>query len=362
MTTTMSERTDAFSGTHRILVSGDAHGGAPLGELEGVMRRVQRDEGSAANRGPRLIDDGSGLNRSPQVHPEDRLREMGRDGVSAEVIYGSTGMFPGGSLEDAIVRCQKTNDWSAETYGGYLNVMAPSIALPLPAEPYGGGAVHEVTEDVVKAAAAELKRAAALGLRPGMMPDTSQHGYNRPDWNPIWEAACEADVALSFHVGIGTNPVQSRNPGGAIANYVTVAAAVIRTLAQLCASGTLATFPELKVVFTESNAGWLAWAMHQMDEAHKKHGHWAKPKLELPPSEYARRQVQVTFQEDPIGVANRHYTGLHCLIWGSDYPHWEGTWPRSREAVDDLFRGIPDDEVDQMVRGNAVETFKFKLD
>jgi predicted TIM-barrel fold metal-dependent hydrolase len=361
MTTTMPERTEGTTKKQRILVSGDAHGGAPLGELEGVFNRLQGTEGAAERRAPRLVDDGTGLNRSPQVHPEDRLKEMVRDGVSAEVIYGGTGMFPGESLEDCIGRCQRTNDWMAETYGGYLNIMAPSIALPLPSEPYGGGDIPELSDEMIKASVAELKRAAALGLRPGLMPDTSRLGYNRPDWNPIWEAACEVDIPLSFHVGFGTNPVQSRNPGGAIANYTTVASAVIKTVAQLCGSGVLATFPELKVVFTESNAGWLAWTMHQMDEAYAKHGHWAKPKLEMPPSEYAKRQVQVTFQEDPIGVANRYYTGLRCLIWGSDYPHWEGTWPNSREAVEKLFQGVPDEEVDQMVRGNAVETFKFKL-
>jgi len=361
MTTTMPEKTEATTKRQRILVSGDAHGGAPLGELEGVFSRIQGDDDAITRRMPRLVDDGTGLNRSPQVHPEDRLAEMVRDGVSAEVIYGGTGIYPGESLEECIRRCQKTNDWMAETYGDYLNIMAPSIALPLPSEPYGGGEVPDVNEEMVTAAASELKRAAGLGLRPGLMPDTSRLGYNRPDWNPIWEAACEVDIPLSFHVGFGTNPVQSRNPGGAIANYTTVASAVIKTVAQLCGSGVLASFPELKVVFTESNAGWLAWTMHQMDEAYVKHGHWAKPKLEMPPSEYAKRQVQVTFQEDPIGVANRYYTGLRCLIWGSDYPHWEGTWPNSQVAVEKLFQGVPEQEVDQMVRGNAVETFKFKL-
>ena len=52
---------------------------------------------------------------------------------------------------------------------------------------------------------------------------------------------------------------------------------------------------------------------------------------------------------------------MRCLIWGSDYPHWEGTWPNSQAAVDKLFEGVPEREIDQMVRGNAVETFKFKL-
>jgi predicted TIM-barrel fold metal-dependent hydrolase len=363
MTVTTAEGTTTGGRVRRVLVSADAHGGAPLGELEGVLKRL--DRGREGMSVPRVItvDDGTGLDRDPQVAPEDRLREMARDGVSAEVIYGGTGLFPGESLEDGIRRCQRTNDWMAETYANHLDVMAPSIALPLPTEPYGGSLDWEAPNEAhIAAAAAELRRAAANGLRPGLMPDTSPKlGYNRPDWNPIWEAACEADIPLSFHVGFGTNPVRNRNPGGAIANYVTVASNIIGTLAQLCASGTLATFPELKVVMTESNAGWLAWAMFQMDEAYKKHHHWAKPTLELPPSEYVRRQVQVTFQEDPVAIANRHFTGLRCLMWGSDYPHWEGTWPRSQEAVENLFVGVPEDEVDQIVRRNAVETYKFEL-
>ena len=373
MTTTVQDQTGSKPKTKRILVSADAHGGAPLGELEGVLARIQRaaddapkgDAGAAAPRMPRMmmVDDGTGLDRSPQVAPEDRLREMARDGVSAEVIYGGTGLFPGESLADGIDRCRRTNDWSAETYGSYLGVMAPSIALPLPMEPYGGSTDWDAPDaESIAAAADELRRSAAMGLRPGLMPDTSPKlGYNRPDWNPIWEAACEADIPLSFHVGFGTNPVRNRNPGGAVANYTTVASNIIGTVAQLCASGVLATFPELKVVMTESNAGWLAWTMFQMDEAHVKHGHWAKPKLEMPPSEYCKRQVQATFQEDPIAIANRGFTGLRCLMWGSDYPHWEGTWPNSEVAIEKLFVGVPEDEVDQIVRGNAVETFKFQL-
>jgi predicted TIM-barrel fold metal-dependent hydrolase len=372
----MAVTTDAAEGTKpttkRILMSADAHGGAPLGELMGVINRLEREapaEGSpeaaaaaARPRGPRFADDGSGLNRSPQVLPEDRMVEMERDGVSAEVIFGGTGMYPGETLEDCIKRCQKTNDWMAETYKDHLNIMAPSISLPLPSEPYGGGDFPAPTEEMILAAAAELKRAALLGIRPGLMPDTSPKlGYNRPDWNPIWETACEYDIPMAFHVGFGTNPVKSRNPGGAVANYTTVASTIIVTVAQLCASGVFETFPTLQCAMIESNAGWLAWTMFQMDEAHKKHAHWAKPKLEKPPSDYARSNIKATFQEDPIAIANRHYTGLDSIMWGSDYPHWEGTWPRSQEAVEDLFKGVPEDEVDQIVHRNAEKFYKFKL-
>src|SRR5436190_6263160 len=117
----------------RILVSADAHGGAPVGELEGVANRVERGNGGGM-RLPDIVrvDDGTGLDRDPQVAPADRLREMQRDGVSAEVIYGGTGLFPDESLDDGTRRCQRTNDWMAETYGDYVGIMAPSIALPIP--------------------------------------------------------------------------------------------------------------------------------------------------------------------------------------------------------------------------------------
>jgi predicted TIM-barrel fold metal-dependent hydrolase len=367
VTATIEQPTGSEPKAKRILVSADAHGGAPLGELQGVLDRIKRADsagGEGAPRMPRMmmVDDGTGLDRSPQVAPEDRLKEMTRDGVSAEVIYGGTGLFPGESLADGIERCRRTNDWMAETYANHLGVMAPSISLPLPTEPYGGADYEAPNADHIAAAADELRRCARAGIRPGLMPDASPKlGYNRPDWNPIWETACEEDVALSFHVGFGTNPVRNRNPGGAVANYTTVASNIIGTVAQLCASGVLANFPELKCVMTESNAGWLAWTMFQMDEAHVKHGHWAKPKLEMPPSEYCRRQIQATFQEDPIAIANRGYTGLRCLMWGSDYPHWEGTWPNSEAALEKLFAGVPEDEVDQIVHRNAVETFKFAV-
>jgi hypothetical protein len=98
-----------------------------------------------------------------------------------------------------------------------------------------------------------------------------------------------------------------------------------------------------------------------MDEAYVKHDHWVKPKLAEKPSEYVKRQVQVTFQYDPVGVANRHFTGLRCLMWGAVYPHHEGTWPDSQAAVAKQFAGVPADEVDQMVRRNAAETFGFAL-
>ena len=80
-------------------------------------------------------------------------------------------------------------------------------------------------------------------------------------------------------------------------------------------------------------AGWLAWALDAMDDAYREHEMFVSPKLEELPSFYFRRQGGVTFQRDRTGIANRNLTGNDCLMWGSDYPHPEGTYPHSQEIL-----------------------------
>jgi predicted TIM-barrel fold metal-dependent hydrolase len=86
---------------------------------------------------------------------------------------------------------------------------------------------------------------------------------------------------------------------------------------------------------------------------------WARPKLALRPSDYVRRQAHVTFQNDPVGVHNRHVTGVETLLWGSDYPHPEGTWPHSRRALAAQLAGVPEEEARQIAGETAARLFGF---
>ena len=62
---------------------------------------------------------------------------------------------------------------------------------------------------------------------------------------------------------------------------------------------------------------------------------------------------------DPVAVAARDYTGTDCLLWGNDYPHIEGSFPDSQAWVEKQFSGVPEEEIDAMVRGNAASTFNL---
>jgi predicted TIM-barrel fold metal-dependent hydrolase len=66
---------------------------------------------------------------------------------------------------------------------------------------------------------------------------------------------------------------------------------------------------------------------------------WARPKLSALPSEIMQRQVHATFQHDRALLSTIDVTGVESLLWGSDYPHFEGTWPNTQHELDVIFDG-----------------------
>ena len=95
------------------------------------------------------------------------------------------------------------------------------------------------------------------------------------------------------------------------------------------------------------------------NEAFRHTPGWVRPLLPEPPSFYMRRQLHGTFQRDPVAIANIPQTGVAPLLWGSDYPHHEGTYPHSRKTVIELCGGLDPDVARDIVSGTAVRLFGF---
>jgi predicted TIM-barrel fold metal-dependent hydrolase len=261
--------------------------------------------------------------------PDLRAKDLDEDGVWGEVLYPTIALF-GFMIPDPELRwasARAYNDWLAETFAAASRRFAGAAMIP----------VQEIEEAV-----AEIERVAALGLRSIMLPMQAPADlpYNLDRYDPVWAAAQAHAMPVSFHVGTGSSPWTERGPGGAVINYVEVGLGAQRTLAYLAASGVLERFPELHVVMVECGAGWLAWLLERMDEAFEEHASWVKPKLAEPPSFYVRRQGHVTFGNDVAGVVNRGFTGVEPLLWASDYPHPEGTWPHTQETLRRIFDGV----------------------
>jgi predicted TIM-barrel fold metal-dependent hydrolase len=314
--------------------------------IEGMPdRKLARVDGAQSDGGEAKRSHEAGF-AAGGSDPDARLRDMALDGVVAEVIYPTFGLFidmmPAPDLQMACA--QVYNDWLAESFLQRPDVFIPSAVIPL--------------RDVA-AATAELERVIGLGFKAATIPTTPPEGtpYNQPVFDPLWKLAAGANLPLSLHTGTGALPQHERGPGGAVINYVKVGLLSAETLSYFAASGVLERFPALRLVFVETGAGWLAYCCERMDEAFEEHAQWVKPKLAHAPSEYVRRQCHVTLGADRAPLLTREITGIAPLLWASDYPHPEGTFPKSQQVVERIFAGVPEEEMNAIVHDNAARLY-----
>jgi predicted TIM-barrel fold metal-dependent hydrolase len=291
------------------------------------------------------IIDGKPVTHEPLVGTDitgsvaERLRQLDADGIWAEAIFGSLGLYclRLRDAEFALACCRVYNDYLAETFRDHRDREVPIGLVPV------------VDTD---AAVVEIERVAGLGLRGIALPMVPPIPYFDRRYDRIWAAAQEARLPVHVHfddagvdiverLGLGHDPEDPRSRrvlATSLPNLLTLVPQ--HFVATLVGTGILAAYPDLTVVCVETNAGWLAPLMESMDFAWTENGKVAWPRP-LKPSQYVKRQIKATFQDEPAPLKFLDITGHEPLMWGSDFPHPEGTWPRSREITDALFGNVP---------------------
>ncbi len=290
--------------------------------------------------------------------PVERIKDQDIDGVEAEVLYTTLGM-PLFGLDDAQLQrdCFAVyNDWVAE-FCSHNRRRLHAIAL-ISLEDIGEG---------VK----ELTRCANMGLKGAMIWGSApaDRPYYSTIYDPFWAAAQDLEMPLSLHVitakdqAPGPKPAQ-RVPGHitTMRGYMSLIHEVQRSLTDIIAGGVLERFPRLKIVSAENDTGWLPHYMYRLDHAFEKfNGLNEEQPLKMKPSEYVRRQMWATFQDDPTGPAGYRSFGENNYMWASDFPHTDSTWPHSREVIAKDFSGVPESVTAKIVFDNANKLYRMGL-
>ena len=284
--------------------------------------------------------------------PAARLEDMDFDGVDAQVLFGSG---DGGGIEMTtkhrslrFAMMQVYNDWLTEFCGH-----APSRLV----------GIGEIPIWDLDLAIQETKRCADLGLRGVLIPAIPAYAdsppgdkpYTDASYEPLWDALEDMDLAVHFH--LGTLPL-TRGLRQELMVHISVNKAMMsEPIASFIFSGALQRHPKLKIVSVESGIGWMAFLIQWMDATFRKHRYHLDSPLNEPPSFYFHRQVFGTFIDDEIGVRNRDVIGVDNIMWSSDYPHVNSTWPRSRESIARHFADVPDDERRKMTCLNVARLY-----
>lgn len=360
-----------------VIISADCHGGAELWEYKPYLERRYHSEFDSWARDYAMPwEDLLGDEGSRNWDHERRLSEMDKDGIVAEVIYPNTvpPFYPQPSLK---AQAPTATEGDLELRWAGLRAHNRWLADFCAAAPGRRAGIAQVMLHDVDAAVAEIRCAHAAGLRggillPGAPPGSGLEPLYSSAYEPIWQACEELGMPVNHHSGSAVPPLGDE-PIDNVVFMLEVTWWAHRALWHLVFGGVLERHPGLQVVLTEQGTAWIPETLQTLDyffdRMHTATGsqevEWGRPvveRLSLRPSEYWARQCHVgsSFIR-PAEVALRHAVGVDKIMWGSDYPHREASFPYSREALRLSCADVDPVEVRAMVGGNAARLYGFDM-
>ncbi len=212
-------------------------------------------------------------------------------------------------------------------------------------------------------AAAEVRRNAARGVRavafseiPPYLDLPSIHsGY----WDPFFAACDETSTIVCMHIGSGSKmPSTSIDAPGAVGSAL-VNTTAIYSFVDYLMSGLFVRYPNLKVMYSEGQAGWLPFMLDRVDVVWDENRAWGgvAEKVPNPPSSYVRDHVYFCVFQDKVAFENLDSIPFENITYETDYPHSDSTWPRSKELAEKHMAKLTQEQVDAIVHDNAVRLF-----
>jgi len=276
-----------------------------------------------------------------------RVADQDLDGVGAEIIYPTVGML----------LCNLADfDFKKACFEAYNRWLADYCAVA-PDRLFGMAQVSmRSPEDGV----AELKAVKAQGFKGVMMPgDPAVEDYDSPIYDKVWVTAVELGLPLSFHILTTKSGALGQTARGPRINtFLSIIRGNQDIIGTLIFSGVFDRHPDLKVVCVEADAGWAPHYMYRMDHAYKRHRFWMKaPPLERLPSDYFKENIYLTFQDDWTAFQTAHMTNVNRLMWASDFPHSDSTWPHSRAVIEEQTATLSEHDRNRICHDNVAELY-----
>ena len=283
--------------------------------------------------------------------PEQRLEDMDRDGVHAQVIYTPTTTQMRIADDELRAACMRAyNDWARE-----FNAADPNRLV----------ALADIPSHDPKHAADELERVAKLGHRGAIVHQfQGSDPIYEPAWERFWDVAEDHRLPISVHLGPGTHSLKPQLGSWRMPAFVAIVPMQLdEVLAGMVFSGMLEKRPNVKLVLGEAGLGWIPYVVGRLDhEHHKYYDKVQDHRLGVLPSEIFARQVYVTYEDEKLGVELIPRIGVGNVMWASDYPHGDSTWPHSRQAVaDSPVSGLGEEAMRRVVCDNCAEIYGISL-
>ena len=283
--------------------------------------------------------------------PDKRLTELDAEGVEAELIYPTLGLTMY-DIED--------RDFRYACFSAY-NRWIEDYCRTSPNRLFG---IAMIPTDDIDRDVAEMERCAKAGLRGAMIAinQKSGAGYGDAKFDRLWAASADLNMPISLHVaasetGFGVT-------GNMFADFSCGFGPTMYTVVAMIFSGVFDRHPKLRVISVENDASWPLAVLERMDDRWVHDRKWARGQALSSgrmPSQVFRDQVACSFMRDRTACLSREIIGKNNIMWGSDFPHFDGAWPNSGAILEHIFEGIPLEDRIMIGRQNAIDFYGLPL-
>jgi predicted TIM-barrel fold metal-dependent hydrolase len=323
--------------------------GKPPKRTFGVEAMAGRAKGEYQKSGLRFEDILPG-NYDGAAH----LKDMDTDGVDVSIVYPANMIHIYVEQErDLAHACMRAyNDWVIEEFQG----VNPRRIIGLPMIP---------VDDGMEAAIAELDRTLAKGARAAFIPGMPRRPYPDRYYEPLWTAAEESGVPLTFHRNFGGRPAepdwdelidQPFTAAGTVNRFFSA----VRPLTYMAFAGVFERHPGLRIVAAEVNCGWVPFWIQTMDQQFENYVAMEERQLKRPPSEIVGENIFVTILDDDIGfklIRDGYPRLADACMFSTDYPHSVTLWPKSQQFIARLTEGLTPEDKEKVLSGNAARVY-----
>jgi predicted TIM-barrel fold metal-dependent hydrolase len=292
--------------------------------------------------------------------PEQRLADMDTDGIGAAVLFG------GGPLGTAnpdlyIASFDAYNRWLWDFCSADTRRLKPVAYVPMrdcdetvsmlrdlaklgfrsvniPAFPQSADGITTSA----RVQNIQSGQGAALTGNPG-----GARSYADPEFESLWATLSELDMTVTMHLG-GRVPRYGEKRHF-LPDLVMSKLAMAEPVGIAIFNGLFERFANLRLVIAESGVGWLSWMAEYMDRTWERQRYWTESKLKEKPSFFMDRNVYASFIHDRMGILCRDAPGGRNIMWSSDYPHSETSFPHSHDVIARDFEGVPEADVREIV-------------
>ena len=294
--------------------------------------------------------------RRGEYDAQVRLQELEADGIAGEVVFPQMAPFGAGLMQYRRPIAPEHNLAGNRAYNRFLADLCNH-------NPGRHAGVVIINVDDIAVSVQEIRDAHAMGLFGGVLLPTSTgehpfyHHYER--YAPLW-SVCE-ELNMPVHTHSGWSPDYGDVPAATPMFISEVDMWAHRPFTAMLWSGAFEKHPALRLVLTETGCSWILETLRtlQFKADNPIFAHFTKD-LSLSPTEYFQRNCYIGASFLPLHeVGDRHRIGVDKLMWGSDYPHMEGTWPNTMDKLRETFADVPEGEIRTMLGDTAIDVFGF---